>query len=420
MHVSNLISKLKQSKDLKRFINLMALRCLSLAVLLIFNFLLLKQLSFEDVGLYYLITTVSYFGNALIFVGSDMYIQAKISAHLQAGFLNKIAISDFVLKVTMVGFLLVLSFSSLYFLYNPKFEIIKVSFICAMLSIVTFFLAFLKNAYQISSKYYIVSLMQFIDVTLKLSSLFFCTRVGCGSPLDILFAYIILAFALSIVSYWYLMFSMKNIESEPYFSGFIQLYKRTLPVGLGGLFNWIQLLSYRPILSINSSNLMFIGSISFLTNIGSTATNAFMYVISQLWIPRIYATKGVDTKPYLIRIFIFGVLLSVLSIPAAWLFIQMTGKDIYLSVLYLVPVGVVQETLNSMIGALAIHYTIRAEKLSAIPTATAFGALVVLVLLYMQYFYSLPLIPVVAFALIFSQMLVFLWLILSAKRVRIL
>lgn len=400
---------------IKKISGLLLARAVTLVLLLLFNFLLVKHLTVDEVGVYYLIATVSYLGNAVVFVGADLLLQKNMAQDLQAGKLNKRAFVEYLSKTSLLGSGIVLAFSLLVFSFLNVGFVESVT-VCTFLTATTYITTLLRNLYQTAGKPFISSSIQLADTLLKLLTVVMCIGFNQSTAQFLFLSYLVLSFILLIWLLWYLLQTHDNVESGCYFDSYRLLCKQILPIGSAGLLNWTQLQAYRPFLSIAQHNFSALGVISFLTNLGSTATNATMTVLSQLFIPKVYASQGQVTRLYLMVIALLGIILALISLPCGWLFLTLAGKQEMLIALYLIPVGVLQETINSMIGAATVHYTVRSHRLSVFPVCTLMGVVFMLMALLMQHYWQLPLLLTIGLSLLCSQLLVIIsLLVLSIK-----
>ena len=391
---------------IKKISGLLLLRAITLVLLLLFNFMLLKYLTIDEVGVYYLIATVSYLGNAVIFVGSDLYLQNLIAGDIQFGCINKRSFIEFLCKTSLLGGGVVFVFSWLFFLFFDVGYAERI-IVCTLLTTATYVTGLFRNLYHVAGKAFISSAIQLIDAGLKLLAVCLCVFLHKYIAIFLIFSYLILSLVLLMLLLAILLITHVDVQSKSYFKSYAALSKQIFPIGASGLFNWLQLQSYRPYLSVVQHNYLALGVISFLTNLGSSATNATMTVISQLFMPRVYATKGRITRLYLLVIASFGMAGALISLPCGWIFLSLANKQEMMPWLYLIPVGVLQETINSMIGVLTVHYMVTVKQLRIFPVCTLIGAVLMLFLLLVSQVFMLPAIPLIAAGLVISQLFVF-------------
>jgi len=403
---------------IKKIGGLLLARVVTLVLLLLFNFFLVKHLAVDEVGFYYLIATISYLGNAVVFVGADMMLQKHIASDVQSGYINKKALVEYLFKTSLLGSGIVFAFSMFIFSF------LDVSFVhgvvvCTLLTTTTYITTLLRNLYQTAAKPYISSFIQLADTALKLLTVILCVWLEKSTALFLLLSYLVLSVALLCFMLGYVLKTHRNTESNRYFESYALLGKKIFPIGSAGVLNWVQLQSYRPFLSIAQQNFAALGAISFLTNLGSTATNATMTVLSQLFLPRVYASKGFFSKQYLSVIAVLGCGLAVISLPCGWLFLLLADKQQMMGGLFLIPVGVLQEVINAMVGALTVHYTVRHHRLEIFPVCTFFGVLIMCGGLFGIYLFELQVMSAIGLSLIFSQLFVIVSLLFFTARRRL-
>lgn len=390
---------------IKKISGLLLIRGVTLLLLLFFNFLLVKYFAVDEVGIYYLLATIAYLGNAVVFVGADLILQKTIARDIQCGKLNKRSFIDFLSKTSILGSCVVFLFSCALFQFLDG-DFIGNVIVCTLLTTSSYVTALFRNIYQTAAKSFISSAIQLVDTAVKLLTVILCVTFDYPSAQFLFLSYLALS---SIFLLWLICYFFRSHEDDSsrfYFENYGFLLRQIFPIGSSGLLNWIQLQSYRPFLSIAQHNLAALGVISFLTNLGSTATNATMTVLSQLFLPKVYSSQGLVTRRYMAVIALLGVILALISLPCGWLFLTLAGKQEMLMAIYLIPVGVLQETINSLIGATTVHYTVKSHRLSIFPICTLIGVIFMLIMLFLLYFFDLPLLPTIGLALSCSQLLV--------------
>lgn len=414
-----IFSKVVGSGLLRRVSGLLVARALMLVALLGFNFFILKFFNVVEIGRYYLIATVAYLGNALVFVGADIYLQKVIAPDLQQAWLNRSSFVKYCMACALAGAVPVALFSWLVFSYFGPEHNASIG-ICVALTVTAFLTTLVKNLYQTGGKPYWSTLIQLVDIVIKLIALIICWYADQPLAQSLFVVYLLLLVPLLLAGYTHFVFSSNSWKQTSYYSGWRAMAAVVFPVGGAGVLNWLQLQVYRPFISTVHGNLAAVGAIAFLTNLGSTATNAVLTVVSQLWLPKVYASKGEVTRLYLKTIAAVGLFLALCSVPAGWLFLSLAGKPELIAGIYLVPVGVLQEVINAMIGALVVHYSVREVHLFIFPLMTSIGVAVMVFALLFYDQLQLPVMPSVAVGLALSQLLVIVGILYFGHKRRLL
>jgi diacylglycerol kinase len=155
-----------------------------------------------------------------------------------------------------------------------------------------------------------------------------------------------------------------------------------MSVGASGVLNWAQLQGYRPLMMNSINGASVVGSVSFMSTLGSTAAYAVFTVLAQFQVPQQYSSQGASTARYLQLLAFVTLLLCMACLPVGAAFLWLTTKMQLLALVYLVAVGVLIEAGNSAIGACINHMNALDQRMWGLPfsgllgCAVAFGLLV--------------------------------------------
>jgi hypothetical protein len=131
---------------------------------------------------------------------------------------------------------------------------------------------------------------------------------------------------------------------------------RILPISVGGILHWVQTQGYRPLLAWQQGPIETIGTVALLVGLGSTAAMSCFAVLSQMHIPRLYASQGRDVRRYFGLTIVVALVLALCAWPAGWIFLEVTDKQSLLPYVGLVSVGVLLEACNALVG-IVLHRT---------------------------------------------------------------
>ncbi len=383
-----------------------------------FNFYLIKNLADEAIGLFYLTMTMSYIGNAFVFVGCDLFIQRKL-VYLQDDFsIHQESFFKFIFATSVIGILLITLFSSLFFISIQPSSIDVVLGIasCCFLSLSVYYGNLIKNLFQLANKQYKASFFQIFDACLKFSVFIYIFHTLQPDEKKVQVSILTYSVILVIVSLSFMLAAFKNnVEHKWRIDTIGQVTSRILPIGFSGVLNWVQLQGYRPYLAAIQAQ-KELGIVSYMTSLASTATASVLSVINQIAIPKIYQSSGEYIHFHLKVILFVSLIISVCSIPAGYLFFLMANKLSYTAYLYILPIGVLQEAVNAVIGAYTHVFNVRDNKLSVFVECSGLGSAVVIFSLLYDYMFGSDKVLLVCLAILVSQLTVCGYVIYKASK----
>lgn len=392
----------------KKLIILSVIRGVSILLMLAFNFCIVKYYSEERIGLYYLIATISYIGNGLVFVGADFFIQRQLS-YLSTRFeVNKKDLSKFLVYSICIGSVVVMIAGTLIFNFwsVARTQWLEYTLTCCLLAIATYLMSLAKNIYQLADRQYVSSFLQIYDGCTKIalfSLAFFLLKDTSQSIIISVQCYSFLACISAVAIFAFILKGNSSDNWEQY--GLKVFAERIIPIGFFGMTNWGQLQGYRPYLASIGLH-RELGIISYVSNLASAAAAAVMSVLCQLAIPKIYRSKGEYIHTHVKIILSVCVLLSVLSLPGGYLFFSLAGKLSYTQYLYILPIGVIQESANAIIGSYTHTYNVKDQRLTVFIYAGCLGILVTTLILIVNQWLAGDVIAAVALSIVISQIIV--------------
>lgn len=384
-----------------KLLKLILMRVVATGLALTISIVVVRELPLEQVGLYYLYVTLSYLANALIFVGADYNLQRVLHDLSEKKSINLPELFKYFSLILVPGFLLVFAFGTAY-MYATSGTGVIVGIACASLASTTFLSALMRNLLQLAGMATKSAMVNLFEQLMRLSITVLVIKAGFHNGESIIVANSIGALLAATMGIG-LIYRYMTRDNRTYFFGYKKLIKNIIPIGSSGLMNWMQLQGYRPYVNYAFQRPDLIGAVSFLTSLGSTAANACLAILGQIWIPKQYASRGAATSRYF-RIALGCIIgLALASLPAGWVFLHATNHLDLMPYVFLVPAGVLVEGGNTLIGIHTNHRNATGQPLWIIPMAT-FGGIVItaLILVFPVATNSLPVL--IAAALISGQL----------------
>lgn len=338
----------------------LAWRLASIGASVFINFYIALLLPPEELGIFFVLITVSYFGNALFFNGADIAFQRKIKEISIDRTLNFAAFQRYFLKALPIGaasvvVLVALIWSTSSSAYWSFYTLA----ICTLLSCINFFISGLRNILLLAGEKVAISRSMFFEQFLRLSLIFLVGRFQVVQFTTILLVYIFSTSAAVVLAY---IAINKRIEGK--FGG-IELnmsredFKRTiLPSSLGYVLAWAQTQGYRIFVGATLGLTAVVGPTSFLLNLGTTGANAILGVLAQWWVPKQFSSSGASTTAYLKVVAIAALILVPCAWLAAYVTIGILNKPQFRGLELVVVVGVLIETGSAFITIIANHYSL--------------------------------------------------------------
>lgn len=362
-----------------KLLKLILMRMVATGLALTISIVVVRELPLEQVGLYYLYVTLSYLANALIFVGADYHLQRVLHDLSEKKSINLPELFKYFSLILIPGFLLVLAFGTAY-MYATSGTGLIVGIACASLASMTFLSALMRNLLQLSGMATKSALVNLFEQLMRLSITIAVVKAGFHNGESIIAANAIGALLAATMGIG-LIYRYMTRDNRIYFFGYKKLIKSIIPIGSSGLMNWMQLQGYRPYVNYAFQRPDLIGAVSFLSSLGSTAANACLAILGQIWIPKQYASRGAATSRYF-KIAVASIIgLALASLPAGWVFLHFTNHLDLMPYVFLVPVGVLVEGGNTLIGIHTNHRNATGQPLWIIPIATLGGIIITALIL---------------------------------------
>lgn len=353
---------------------------MTLAASLAQSVMVVRSLSLASIGEYYLVTTVAYLGNAVIFVGADMAMQRQL-AHLQSDpSLNRRGVLTYVSVTSGCGAAMLLLVSFAYFWSTSGTAALALPWLCCLLSLGTYFALTSRNAVLLCGRPVAASALQLVEAVGKVALIALAVLAQGASAKTLILATAggsLLSAACATV----LLARLTRPTVRPYREPFRPLVRKIAAIGSAGLLNWGQLQGYRPLLAALLPSIELIGTVALLTTLGSTAGSSLSTILAQMHVPAQYASKGATSAKYLRHVVVAAVAGTLLLMPFAYVFLLVTDKASLAPLLYLFAVGLFVEAGNAAVGIAINLCNVRGYPVWHLPVAGLLGCIVTLPLI---------------------------------------
>lgn len=337
-------------------LSLLLLRVTSVTIAVAINILIIKLLPLREVGNYYILGTIAYFGNALFFVGFDLALQKKMRNIYKSKTIDYSSLLIYHIQTLPLGAFAAFALSLVVSFFNDSPDWISTSLLCAALSATTFTISLSRNILLLAGEKYRVSYSMLLEQFAKLTTSSMLLVFWENSARSVILAFLAGGLLCLVFNYTQIARCMySSPESIGYAVDKGDLRSIFFPVSAGGVLNWFQLQGYRPILGTHFNQAELVGTVSFLTTLGATATSAILSVLGQIWTPKQFSTSGLISRQYTALAGTSVFFLTLLSYPAAYLALRLLGKESLYGLEYLVSLGVIVEGGNFILGLLGNH-----------------------------------------------------------------
>ena len=345
---------------------------------LLTNILVAKRLTLDQIAFYYLYVTLAYAGNAGLFVGLGVVLQRICASLASQDTLHKKFLVRFVAASLALGLLFVALFSGIYLLAQGATKAVWAGASwCAALSGATYLSQIGKDLLALSKRIQSAALFGLIEQTLRFVFVLLAIWFIRPNALDVTAAAATASAVAGIAACWTLLILSGNSASSKSNLTIKDAIHTVAPIGFSGALNWLQLQSYRPALLLFGIRPEVIGIASLLTTLGMTGANPVFVVTAQTYIPRFYSGDESAFRRCMVAIVRSALFLMVCALPAACAFLFISGRQALFSYISLVPLGVLIEAGNSVVGASMHRRNATGKSMWVLVVAGLLGVLVV-------------------------------------------
>lgn len=380
-------------------------RILVIACQLINIKLFTSYLSIEQLGFYFLLLTLSYFANALIFVPIDYYQQANLAKMIEkTGGADPLL--DFNLKLMAVYFFVVIGVVvvGLIFLQNYIFHIL----LAAALAIALYIVQALRNTLNNLEYKEVVSFSLVQEAVIKILAFLLLVKYFKPNELLLISAWLITLLFNAITLYFKAREFGVFFCREKYVVVAKEVFHFSYPISLGAIGNWIQLQGYRLIL-VPLGYAEILGIFATISSIGSTGMGAAATIFSQAFSPKIYKSGGQYTGTYLRNALVVTLVITLVCIFVGDFIVKIATTPKFEPYWSILIIGVLMEASNFLLGALAIHITLVSSTKETI-MATIFGIMVLVSSFALIFFTNTISAYTIGIPLVFSQLAVLVYI----------
>lgn len=356
-----------------------ALRVLILFLMFFNSIMIVRYLNVEEMGRYYVISTVSYFGNAVIYVGSDMYLQRVLAGISKTNKISAFALFKYFTITVTIGAVVLALGAGIYFSNDRKSGFWYLTLLCVLSSASTYVMGSVRNLFQLAALPVYSSLITIAETAFKSISLFILAADGRVAGINIVLCNTVVSMIIATIFLKIFFLTMKCAEGNniSYLNTTEEYVQTVVSIGGGGLLNWVQLQGYRLFLDKTIENgITVVGIFAFMSTLGMTISGAVFSILAQVHVPVQYSSRGISTQSYINIIGKVTLILFGLSLPAGFIFNWLTNKMELIPILYVVGVGVLVEGGNAALGGFANHMNVNRQKMWVIPCAGLIGCFV--------------------------------------------
>lgn len=326
------------------------LRFFSIGVGFVFIKIYTNNLSTEQIGKYFYLMTLSYVMNALIFVPVDYYLQARLALHGKEIPVTALYKINKIVCLMALGLCVMFCMPLLYLGKIHLSDIFGIYVTALLVYLCNFSRGLLNNR---GHKIFVVCMLVFegvakVGLFILVHSLVVATAgVLLYSSVMALFleVCIIVLYSSRKIAYSWLDEGIENYKT---------VFRKSYALSIGAICNLAQLQSYRLMYvwaGVPATAAIYV----VVTNLGSAGMQAISSVYSQIFLPKIYASKGQFTLRYIRNALILALIAMLgAALTGKYLLLFLTKND-YVEYAQAIGFGVLVEAGNLVIGAATVH-----------------------------------------------------------------
>lgn len=342
---------ISRAKDKKILITglVIALRLVSISVGFVFIKTYTNNLSTAEIGKYFYLVTLSYVMNSLVFVPIDYYLQARLALSGKDVPLGTLWRLNRGVCLLALGFCLCFGLPLLYLGEINFSDLFGIYFTAFLFYICGFFRNLLNNR---GHKIFVVNVL-IIEGILKIS-MFFAALLYFKASAELLLYSTIVAFVIeiSLIAVYFarrIPYNWSNEGIEQY--GVI--FRKCYALSIGAVCNLAQLQFYR-LMYVWTGAPATAAIYTVVSNLGASGMNAISSVYAQLFLPKIYGSKGKYTLTYIRNALLLTLCILIGAIVFGKYLLLFLTKNDYVEYAHAIGFGVLIEAGNMVIGAATI------------------------------------------------------------------
>lgn len=343
-----------ESRNFIKTALLIALRFFSIGIGFIFIKVYTNALTTDQIGKYFYLITLSYVMNAVVFVPVDYYFQSRLAFSGKDVPLG--AVWKLNKAVCLLAFVICMAVG-LPLLYLDKIgasDIFGIYITAFSLYVCNLFRGLLNNG---GHKIFVVSMLV-LEGALKLG-LFIASAamITAGAELLLYSSVIAMLLEMLVIGIYFSRRVPYNLCREG-LDDYRTVFRQSYAISVSAVCSLAQLQFYR-LMYVWAGATTTAAVYTVVMNLGSSGMNAISSVYSQIFLPRIYASKGKYTLIYIRNALLLG-LVSLIgaAIFGKYLLMLLTKED-YVRYAQAMGFGVLIETGNAVIGAITVFLMLR-------------------------------------------------------------
>ncbi len=325
------------------------LRIVSISIGFVFIKTYTNNLSTDQIGKYFYLVTLSYVMNSLVFVPIDYYLQAKLA--LSGKTIPLGMIWNLNRRVCLFALFLCLSFGvPLWYLGKIKFFDLFGIYSTAFLFYVCSFARGLLN--NRGHKIFVVNMLIFESV-LKIV-LFLVAAMYFSASAELLLYSTVFAFSIEILVIGiYFSKHLPYSWSDEGIESYQTIFRKCYALSIGAICNLAQLQFYR-LMYVWAGAPATAAIYTVVSNLGSSGMAAISSVYAQLFLPKIYASKGTYTLTYIRNALVLTLLVVIFALIFGKYALLFLTKNDYVEYAHAIGFGVLVDAGNMVIGAATV------------------------------------------------------------------
>lgn len=389
-------------------LTILVVRIIIILLSLIFVKFITQVVSASDLGSYFFLITVSYFGNALVFVPLDFYQQAKVYSFKN----NNISFKSFLpLNKKVIFYSIVLIIIVWVLFYRVDY------LLAAIFSLMIYIANLIRNFINNLEYRRTMIVLLLLENSLKIIFIYSFYLIDNKLNAESILLSNVLVFFISIPIE---ILVLRRIILKVNFSGQLYRFKWkniisfSYPISIGSVLNWVQLQGYRLILVPLGFERM-VGVYATVSNIGHSGMGAMNSIINQIWTPNLYKTNGLFLMQYLKYAFIALCFVLGVSLLFSEIIVELLTTTEYAEHSYIILYGIFIEGSNLIIGGIGIYLTIKNETNKSIFPSIV-GVLGAALCFFLLFDKNLLSIKTIGIPLVVSQFLVIIFLLYAIRK----
>lgn len=325
------------------------LRLLSIAVGFAYIRIYTNNLSTDQIGKYFYLVTLSYMMNALVFVPIDYYLQAKLALSGKVIPFRALVKLNKAVCLLALGLCLLVSIPLLYLQKITASDIAGI-YITALLF---YFCSFLRGLLNNRGFKVFVVLMLMFEGLARLGLFMLVANYTNASASSLLYSSIVAFLMETLVI---LFFCYKKLEYEwlqEELDDYRTVFKKSYAISISAICNLAQLQGYR-LMYVWAGAPATAAVYVVVTNLGSSGMAAISSVYSQIFLPKIYASKGGYALTYIRNGLILALGAGICAAFFSEYILSFLTKNDYVEYAQAISFGVLVEAGNLVIGAATV------------------------------------------------------------------